>query len=206
MVPFQKKNSGGAALLEAEEELPLVATRDKAAQEIHRQSMEGLVHVDDHDDLKIMQGVPAGFPTRIAEHGKDVEIVPFWVNLEEWGGHDMKGQLTPLTFGWCQTIPELKYLRRSDFNAQGYYQNREMMLCICPRKTYEKHQHDNPGTCEITLRALNAQANIQHLGENKSIIRTEEAGGAPGDVLYASRMTTVGELTEADAARTMRGE
>lgn len=216
---FKKENPGlgeigreicGTAILEAPEtQLPLVATRSAAAQEFERQSNEGLVILDDADDAKFQPGLPAGFPKFLNEHGKQIEIVPYKANLDGFAGHPYKPFLTPLTHSWTRTIPELKYLPRSSFNAEGYFQIGDQILCVVPRKTWNKIENDNPGSCKITLDSMNKNSRVQMMGENASKISqtVTDRGDQKGITgVFESEMSTLGHLSEAEAARSMSGQ
>lgn len=190
-----------------EDDLPLVATRSRAEIEIHRQAAEGLHHVDDHDDLRYSPGLPGGFPDKIYENGVEVEIAPYWINLSDFAGHRMKSLLTPLTYNWTRTIPELSDMPRSAFNAEGYHQSGDQVLCVMPRKTYDKFNRDNPGTCAITLKELNKRAKVQRHGEHTSTMSEEVIEKGDGDWAVTGTMEsetkTVGRLSDKQIADVM---
>lgn len=189
------------------ENFSLVGSRDLAAEDIQRQSDEGLVHVDEADDLGDSPGVPTGFPRVVTENGREVEIVPVWVNIDQFPGHRLKHYLTPITYTWTRSIPEMRYMGRSSFNAMGRLQNGDQVLCAMPRKTFDKYNYDNPGTCEITLRELNARAKVQRFGSKASTItdEVEEFGDRAGiSGSLQTELKTVNELTHSQAVEAMR--
>lgn len=189
---------------EPEIELPLVATRSKAAAQVHRQSAEGLKFADEADDLRILPGVPSNFPTHLGE----TEIVPYMANYrgekgeDEFGGHPLKAWLTPLTYEFCQQHEEFQDYPRSHFNAENIYQYGSLILCVIPKVTYDKYVADNPGTAELMRRRLNTNAKIL----NGEIISEEtQAGTVPGvEGSFVSTISRLGQLDHAGALKMMR--
>lgn len=202
--PELSKTATAPLTVVPEPELPLVATRTAAAAQVHRQAAEGLKFVDEADDLRILPGLPANFPTHLGE----TEIVPYFAlyrgdnGEDEFGGHPLKTWLTPLTYEFCQSKAEFKDYPRSHFNAENIYQYGKLILCVIPKATYDKYVGDNPGTAELMRRRLNANAKIV----NGEIISTEtQPGTVPGvDGTFVSTIGRLGQLDHAGALKMMQ--
>lgn len=151
-------------------ESPMIGTKSLAQAQIAQQSSEGLKFADDTDDLRMVPGLPADFPTHLPWPNpktgaiEDVEIKPYFAlyknqdtGEDEFGGHPLKRWLTPVTYSFCQGVDKLRHLPRSSFNGAGEFQFNNSILCIVPMSTWEKIKDQNPGTTELMRRRLEAE-------------------------------------------------
>lgn len=151
-------------------EAPLIGTKSLAQAQIAQQADEGLKFADDTDDLRMVPGLPPGFPTHIpwvnpkTQAVEDTEIKPYFAlyknpdtGEDEFGGHPLKKWLCPVTYSFCQSVKKLNHLPRSAFNGAGEFQFYNSILCVVPMQTWEKIKDQNPGTTELMRRRLEAE-------------------------------------------------